>query len=154
MGQILVGAVLLELGCSGRLLSQFGRSHAMPSHGRSKNHWWCQGPGRPSALKFAALLTPWEVKYKFIKTTFIKKSNVIKIYFHQKPISSTNNFIRKQLQRELGCGTKHDWGGKNNIVRISVKVSSAEETRLMPAFRVSRSKSGVLGFQGLRVLGF
>ena len=32
------------------------------------------------------------VKYKFIKTTFIKKKNFIKIHFHQKPISSKNHF--------------------------------------------------------------
>ena len=43
-----------------------------------------------------------QVKYKFIKTTFIKKkfsskSTFIKIHFHQKPLSSKTNFIKKPL---------------------------------------------------------
>ena len=127
------------------------------------------------------------VKYKFIKTTFIKKSNFIKIHFHQKPISSKSNFIKNQFHQktvssknsfihvdtfikthfsamwtlfiknhfssknifithQIGSWdrTKHDWDGKNNIVRISVKASPAEGRRrfhrknsLCQAFRVS-----------------
>ena len=46
--------------------------------------------------------SPQTVKYKFIKTTFIKKnfsskSTFIKNHFHQKPLSSKTNFIKKPL---------------------------------------------------------
>ena len=40
------------------------------------------------------------VKYKFIKTTFIKKSIFIKIHFHQNPISSKSNFFKNQFHQK------------------------------------------------------
>ena len=86
---------------------------------------------------------PSSVKYKFIKTTFIKKSTFIKIQVRQKPISSKtkqkqfhqnpissmwtlsskNIFITDQIELDR---TKHDSNGKNNIVHISVKASPTE----------------------------
>ena len=45
------------------------------------------------------------VKYKFIKTTFIKnfcssKSTFVKNHFHQKPLSSKTNFIKNQFHQK------------------------------------------------------
>ena len=54
------------------------------------------------APPFLAVLVLLWVKYKFIKTTFIKKSSFIKIHFHQKPISSKSRFIKKQVHQKTG----------------------------------------------------
>ena len=40
------------------------------------------------------------VKYKFIKTTFIKKKMFIKIHIHQKPLSSKTKFIRNHFHQK------------------------------------------------------
>ena len=51
-------------------------------------------PGDPPPLS-----TFPRVKYKFIKTTFIKKSSFIKIHFHQKPLSSKTTFIKNHFHQ-------------------------------------------------------
>ena len=62
----------------------------------------CLGPSRET---HQATHTVNGKKYKFIKTTFIKKifsskSNFIKIQFHQNPISSKSNFIKNQFHQK------------------------------------------------------
>ena len=91
------------------------------------------------------------VKYKFIKTTFIKKnfsskSTFIKNHFHQKPLSSKTTFIKKQFhqkpissktifirnhfhQKPFSPEKRKRKGGTVNIVRVCVKASPAEGRR-------------------------
>ena len=60
----------------------------------------CNGEAHPHAAEHDRAVLA--VKYKFIKTTFIKKffsskSTFIKNHFHQKPLSSKTNFIKMPL---------------------------------------------------------
>ena len=85
------------------------------------------------------------VKYKFIKTTFIKKifsskSTFIKNHFHQKPISSKchfhqnatfikNHFHQKPISSKTNFIRALPVRGTHNIVRICVKASRADGPR-------------------------
>ena len=85
---------------------------------------------------------------------FHQKSNVIKstfiIYqFHQKTVSSIYTLSSKTTliknQIESWDRTKHDWGGKNNTIRISVKAKAGDA----PHEGLLKVESGGLGVQGV-----
>ena len=89
------------------------------------------------------------LKYKFIKTTFIKKNfhqNPLssKNHFHQKPLSSKNHFHQKPFSSETTPFSSETTpfssekmkrkGGTVNIVRVCVKATPSHKHGSCPPF--------------------
>ena len=71
------------------------------------------------------------VKYKFIKTTFIKKKIFIKIHIHQKPLSSKTNFIKNQFHQKTTF-IKKPLSSKNHFHQKTTFIKNQFHQRPLP----------------------